>query len=213
MCNEHSKHCRHNDDDCIKYAFMEIAENKMILIDAEELAFLDDMLELAKKGEDVPVDDTTIDSTKPKLVYGAVLVDANKSEDTSEILDIVKQMEGYGFFHIAIEKATLCKYSKIKLFPELAVDSTFIPFAAVMQIPFSLENQVCAYTLTPLAKPKDGDWCILDFLLNRPFLLACREEVIIDDLTPENFETYINKEDLMSAYHNADLVDETEEEL
>lgn len=213
MNSGHSPSCRYKDTDCLKYALMQITEKFFALIDADEFAFCDELLELARKGEAITFDYDAQEDVPFKIVYGGILINTNIF-DEEQAVKTVNEMVNYSYAYITREKATVCGYCAIRLYPEMKHSDNFIPFAACMNLPFGLNDRSSAITLTPLIcspKKKGKDTSAWEFMINRPFVLACRKEAQINGLTQENFEQMIDAELLREAYWSADLVDDVEE--
>lgn len=134
-----------------------------------------------------------------------VNMDNIKIEDS---IKLAKDIEGCSMLHITEKEAFECSYKKIHVFQELAQHENFIPFAAFMRVPFSLKEVDCAKTVTP---------CFADIkyvceqIINRPFLLACREEDGIVSVDADMdldvlLESMLNKEKMLNACEMAGIV-------
>lgn len=202
---EHSPECSHVND-ALKYAKVDLGP-VMILLDAIEAGILYDAIDMARDETEYFDMHEADDNTPLKLVYGALMINMNniKSEDA---LTLAKEMEGCSMLHITEKEAFECTYEKIHIFQELAQHETFIPFAAFMRVPFSLKEVDCAKTVTP---------CFADIkyvceqIINRPFLLACREEdgiVNVDaDVDLDVLLDYLlEKEKMLNACEMAGIV-------
>jgi len=194
----------------MQYALMKLSDHFMALMDANELSFFDDLLERGQKEDtDLQINESLIESEPYKIVYGALLVNCELME-TEEAMNIAREMANYGFIYIKKEDAILSQYCTIEFFPELRKCNNLIPFAACMKLPLSLENKDFSITLTPVI----GEKCIWEYMVNRPFLLACRGESVVKDLSYDNFGEHINISTMLEAYNVADIVtnvDETNE--
>lgn len=222
MKNKHSKNCHYDNDSCMKYAHMQLGENSYAIIDAAEVSFMDELLERGANPDkdDIPLDEDSLYDVPFKIVYGGILYN-HRMVDEERTIQLVNDMVNYSFVHIEADQATECRYMAIKLYPVLKTSSNFIPFAAVMKLPFSLNDNPCSITLTPLISPRakeneqEKEWCMWEYMVNRPFILACRKEVAISGLADDfsNLESFIDVAGMMDAYRVADLVDVPDEKL
>lgn len=192
---------------CMKYAFMQLKDDFFALIDAEEYTFFDELLERGKSKEtDIAIDEDSIDNTAYKLVYGGVLINTHLM-DVETAIKTIDKMLNYAFLYIEKEKATVCTYCAIEMFPTISKAENWIPFVALMKLPVSLQNQSCSITLTPAISEKEHEKCLWEYMVNRPFLLACRYEAVIEELTEENYKDYVDLDYMIEAYNKADLVE------
>ena len=208
---EHAPECSHAHD-ALKYAKADLGP-VIILMDAIEAGILYDAIDMAKEETEYFDVHEAEDNIPLKLVYGALMINMStvKFEDA---LTLAKDMEGCSMLHITEKEAFECTYEKIHIFQELAQHETFIPFAAFMRVPFSLKEVDCAKTVTP---------CFADIkyvceqIINRPFLLACREEDGIVNVDADVdldvlLESMLNKEKMLNACEMAGVVLNVEEE-
>lgn len=191
----------------MKYAYMELTDDFTALIDAEEMCFFDALLEKAKENIDIEIDETSEENASYKLVYGGMLVN-EKITNVEEAAKLAKEMAGFAFAHIAEDVATICNYKEIVFFSNTKLDEMGIPFAAIMKLPFELNDKNCSITLTPLLEGHDNMW---EHMVNRPFLLACRLEEDIKG-KKKNLKTLVNTVKLQEAFSRAFIVEGVEEE-
>lgn len=196
--NGHSNGCRYQADDKLLYAKIEI-DHKMYLISAEEISLFDQYLEKAKnKDKDVNIDLFQSDNLPFQIVYGGMMY--NEGFTLERIFELAEEMRGYAFLDLEEDKVNVSGYQNIVFYPEEAESENYIPFAALIQMPHRLENMGYSVTLFPYL----GGNLILESMMNRPFLLACRESFFIEG-DGESWKRNINKEKLMEVYQCADL--------
>lgn len=211
MNNNRYDRCKCEKDLLMQYAFMEIGEI-MAIVEAEEYSIFDELVEKAKSGKDLPVDETTVNSTNYKIVYGSIIF-RSECFTEKETIKIIQDMTNYNFIYIQENKATVCEYCDIKLYPqaEYRNSDTMIPFVALMKLPFSLNERSNSITLTPIIGEKGKELTIFEYMINRPFILACRKEFIAENLTKENYEQYIDMKTLKKAYDLSDIITDMDE--
>lgn len=200
----------------IAYALMQINKDIKIMISANEMQAFDDIIENAKYKEKINITDEVIDET-PKIVYGAFILN-------TEIFDY-----SFGIKNEKDRKSILEKY--IHNLPELKMisidgieDWKNIDKVAIVksfkfintdndsywQLPFA------ALIYTDLAIPKNrsltlftqfGDLDLGTNIINRHFLLACRDMDVLENLPEDyNWENYIDENKFNNAYKIADLI-------
>ena len=200
--NTHKDKCRYKDPDKLLYAFMEFGAHK-ILISAQELPLFEQYLAYAKHDDiELNIDYEQSDNLPYKIVYGGLLLGYEYDNLTEKLNNYINDLKGYALLDISEERVNVSGYDDIVLYKEDALTNTFIPFAALMQTPHNLANEAVSITLFPA----DQKYKVWEALVNRPFLLACRETVYHPQLTLENWKDFISKDDLMRAYKVADLV-------
>lgn len=101
------------------------------------------------------------------------------------------------------KKVNISGYNDIQLFPELAYDpdGSYIPFAALMKTKYQLQDMEYSITMFPL----NAAMTVFESMMNRPFLLACRESRAVEGITEENWKEYLDMKLLENAYLEADL--------
>lgn len=197
----HSKSCRYRDNDKMQYAYLKI-EEKFILILAYEFELFDSYLEKAiEDDKNIKINYEQSDNEPYQIVYGAMMFD-EIHHTYSDIVALAKRMEGYAFLDLELEKVNVSGYQEILFFPEEALAEEFIPFVALMQTPHHLQRMKYSITMFPALE----NHLIWESMVNRPFLLACRESIMMEGLSEDNWTKYIEKNKLMQAYKIADLV-------
>lgn len=199
--NEHTDKCCYELSDNILYALMDVTESKKILISAFELDLFDKYLELAKNNDkDVYVDLDFCESQPYKIVYGGLMFHDIEWEDVSKYAE---QLKGYALVDLEDEPYNLVAscYDDIIFFPDKAKSKNFIPFAALMRTKYDLKEFEYSITMFPCCGS-----LIWEDLANRPFLLACRESILLpENVSINNWKEYISQNILMEKYSVADL--------
>lgn len=201
---QHSENCRYKDDDKIAYAYLEIMDGKMILISADEVALFDEYLKHAKADDkDIVIDHEQPEKEPFQIVYGGVMFDEGKIT-IEKMMEFARELKGYALYDLEENgKVNVSGYTDIVFYPEEAKGKNFIPFAALMQTPHRLINTEAPTTLFPAFANYNNVW---ECMVNRPFLLACKESFIATNCSEESWKEEIDKERLMAAYNVADLV-------
>lgn len=201
---QHSESCRYKDDDKLAYAYLEIIKGKMILISANEVALFDEYLKYAKADDkDIVIDHEQSENEPFQIVYGGVMFDEEKIS-IEKMMELAIEIKGYALYDLEENgKVNVSGYTDIVFYPEEARSKNFIPFAALMQTPHRLINTEEPTTIFPAFANYNSVW---EMMVNRPFLLACKESYIVPECLEENWQEKIDKERLMVAYNVADLV-------
>ena len=204
MC-EHSENCRYCNTDALLYACMEIAEGKFITIGATEVALFDEYLEASlNNDEELNINLDEVDEEPFQIVYGGVMVNYLYKDNKEAALKFIDKFKDYALGELDEgKKINTSVYKDIQLFPEFAYnsDGNYIPFAALMRTKHRLKDMEYSITMFPLNKSMS----IVESMMNRPFLLACRESRLIERITEENWKEYLDIELLEKAYAEADL--------
>lgn len=199
--NEHSEDCIYNEDDAMLYCKM-ILNDHELLVSAREVQVFDYYLDAAKNDDkDLKIDMDAAEKGPFSLVYGGLMFHNHSYE---EIEGLVERLKDYAFLDLDREKGDLSAscYQDILLYPELRKADQFIPFAALMQTTHPFDDPDISVTLFPLI----GEGRIWEHMANKPFLLACRRKVELDeDVTVENWKDRIDIDELEAAYQVADL--------
>lgn len=202
MRNKHSHKCRYSENDKMQYALMQITQDHRILISAYELCYFDKYLAYAKeKDKGVKIDYSQPDNEPLQIVYGGMMFDKD-SVSFQKVKDISDKLAGFAIYDLEEDKVNVSGYEEIIYFPEYAVSETYIPFAALMQTTHRLQNMNYSITMFASASGK----AVWEAMVNRPFLLACRESILLERLRKENWKQFIDKKRMMEAYQIADLV-------
>lgn len=201
--NKHSEHCKYDDDDKLLYARMEL-NGEFYLISAAEHSVFDKYLEKAEhKDKDVVLDMEQSDNEPYQLVYGAILI--NETYTKNEIVSFLDEMKDFAMADLEENKVNISGFSDIKIFDnENDCKMNMYPFAALMRTPHRLQNMNSSVTLFPLV----ANHYVWESMINRPFLLACRESKIMDNINIDNWTEFIDINDLMKFYAVADLLTE-----
>ena len=202
MDNKHSIRCRYNNDSLMLYAYLELKEGVFSLISANEMARFEEFLELAhKEDESISIDMESNDTIPYKLVYGGLMI---KKDITYEFAEAsLKNSAGGAWIDVDSETNGNIKcsaYDAIKLYPEKAENEKWIPFVCLMKTHHVLHNEEVSVTMFPYT-----GGLVWELIVNKPFLLACRETVEIEELNTDNWEKYISEELLTKVYKVADL--------
>lgn len=201
---QHSENCRYKEEDKLAYAYMEITDEKRILIAAGEISLFDEFLEYAKADDkDIVIDHEQSDDEPFQIMYGGIMFDEERIS-ADGIMELAEQLKGYALYDLEEHgKVNVSGYTDIVLYPEEANSKNFIPFAAYIQTPHRLDDTKAPTTLFPALSNYNNVW---EMMVNRPFLLACKETHMIPDCSEDNWKEHIDKKQLMKAYNVADLV-------
>ena len=203
-CCAHSKSCRYNEEDLLLYAALEFTNGRTSLISANESALYDRYLDYAlNKDKDVSIDLESHEKQPYQLVYGGLMF-SREEINIIEIQSSLEQNKETAFIDLDSEKdghVTASLYYDIKLFPdnEAATDG-FVPFVALMKTHHVLHDKESSITMFPY-----GARLVWEDMINRPFLLACRETASFDDLSRDNWKDHIDEDLLMRVFKVADL--------
>ena len=196
----HNDNCCYKNTDAILYALMQVTDDEMILISANEISKFDDYLQAAKENDkDINIDFETCDNEPYQLVYGALMFHDIEKDKLKEYIDNLK---GYAMIDLDGEefnKLTASVYADICLFEDKSKHTESIPFVALMQT-ICEEDEFISTTMFPCCNRS-----VWENMVNRTFLLACRRFIKIDGLTVDNWKNYIDMKTLDEAYHLADL--------
>lgn len=204
--SNHSKICRHNEEDLLLYAYVNLIENKMFLISANEMAVFDNYLEFAKNNDkDIYIDCKSNDNAPYQLVYGGMMY--HEKLDFETIQQCIMENKGNAMIDLDGEmgKVIASTYDDIRLYPDKE-ENNFVPFVALMKTHHKLHDEETSVSMFPYT-----GGIVWEDMVNKKFLFACRESVSIDNLSLDNWETFINEELLMNAFAVADLLIPKEE--
>lgn len=198
---EHSEECIYSDDDALLYCILVFKEHE-ILISAREAGVFEQYLEYAKNNDDgLSIDMDAADNEPFSIVYGGLMMKEYKFDD---IQKTVEDLKGYAFLDLDREKEDLAAscYEDIAFFPEHRKFDNFIPFAALMRTTHPFDNDDVSVTMFPM----NAGSPIWECMVNRPFLLACRKKITVNDgTTIDNWKEQINMDELIAACKIADL--------
>lgn len=198
--NTHSDTCRYKEEDMLLYAYLELGDNK-ILISANEVGLFDMYLEKARnKDKEITIDYAESDDEPYQIIYGGLMFNNDKHK-LEEILDFAERMKGFAFIALEEDKVVVSGYLDIEIYPSDAVSEGFLPFAALMQTTYRLENMDYSITMFPALK----GYYIWENMVNRPFLLACRKGYMKEGVTPENWKEHIVYDEMLEVYKVSDL--------
>lgn len=205
MC-EHDENCRYHGKDLrLLYACMEISEKKFITVSASEIGVYDEYLEASLKNDvEVIINLDEPDKEPFQIVYGGIFINKLYENKKKFALEFVDKYKNYALGELdSDKKVNISVYNDIQLFPELAYapEGDYIPFAALMKTKHELKDMKYSVTMFPL----NATMTVFESMLNRPFLLACRESRRIDGLMEENWKDNLDLELLKKAYVKADL--------
>lgn len=201
--NTHSENCRYNDNDKLMYARMQLNEKVFCLISAKELTVFDEYFAAATEKQDktLIIDYDQSDNEPYQIVYGGMLYNDWCSYESA--VETAEDIKGYALFDIEDEKkVNVSGYTDIVFFPEKAVSKFYIPFAALVQTTHRFENLQASITFFPAF----ANHFVWESMINRPFLLAARKGVLVEELDISNWKEYLDEEVLVDAYNQADLV-------
>lgn len=192
--------CEHCDKKFM-YAYIEINDQSRI-ISAYEYGLFDKYLELAHNDDKEIVVNLEQSENEPyQIVYGSLII--NNFFTVDEAINLANQMRNYAFFDITEDRVNVSGYADI-VFDYKNQYENKIPFAALMQMPHRLKNiPYSSITLFPALKNYKTVW---EKMINRPFILACRDSQEVEGITEENWAEYFNKQRMMSAFKIAELV-------
>lgn len=197
----HSECCRYNDDDMLLYAYMQLTDTFMALVSANEVALFDDLLEAANNSDkNLTVDMDTCDSLPYKIIYGAVMC-----RDDFTIEDLKRNLKdnlGCAFIHLDDfdgQTVMASAFYDFVISEEFSVSDHYLPFVALAKTNIELHNSDASYTLFPYL-----GGLVWESMVNKRFLVACRETLEIDGLTEENWKEHISWDDMEKYYSVAD---------
>ena len=205
--NIHSDTCRYKEEDMLLYAYLELGDNK-ILISANEVELFDMYLEKARNGDkEITIDYSESDNEPYQIIYGGLMF-INDKHELEEILDLTERMKGFAFLTLEENKVAVSGYMDIVIYSSDAVSEGFLPFAALMQTTYRLEDMDYSITMFPALK----GYYIWENMVNRPFLLACREGILLESIDKNEWRSHIDTERMMQIYRLSDLYTGPDEE-
>lgn len=201
----HIEGCPHANKN-MQYAYLNLSDEGSSIMSAEEYSFYYELKDnFLSYGIDLPMDDRSIAYTQTKLVYGGILFhpDFIRYSDIEQN-DLLQLIVDSNYVRIEKNVATLCQCECLKLLPIEPKSEYFLPFAARMRLPFSLENRSSSITLSPLVCGENEESLSMwECMNNRPFILACRQEAPV---VAANLNDCINLEQARIAYYEADFM-------
>lgn len=212
--NKHSEKCRYNEDSKMLYALMEVKEGDYVLMSVTEVSKFEEYLTFARNDDrDVSYDLESNDAVPYKIVYGGLLL--NKTQYRDAEIDSAWHktanniMDNLGCAYIDADSEengnfTASSLDDVKFYSEKANSTIFIPFAALVKTHHVLHDSATSVSMFPYFK----DTLAWEMMVNKPFILACRETAEIDGLTKDNWKEYISEDLLEKAYAVADLLTE-----
>lgn len=197
MCG-HSEECIYKDKKLL-YALMEVGENK-IIIAASEMLLFDTYLEYAHDDDkNLAINYEESDNEPYQLVYGSILENPICDFNYKELANLAEEMKGYALLELVDEnEIRVSGYDDILVLEYGKAEGNY-PFVALMK---TRSTFVTDYSKTMFPAGKCNVW---ESLVNRPFLLACRYSIRPDDLTIENWKSYVSEETMLSINEVADL--------
>lgn len=196
----HAENCKYSKEDKILYCLWQINPDDKILISAMEYSVFDIYLERINSEKIMIQDVEEIENLPYKIVYGIVMFqDREKMEQVKEMILGTKD---YAYVDLEEDMVNISSYQDIVFGEEKDFGFGEIPFAALMQTKHEFPKDM-PYSVTMFLRY--GDMDILDNLVNRAYLLACRYAENIPDLTEENWKEYIDYQRMYEAAKIADL--------
>lgn len=197
----HSEECSYKDNDALLYGILKMGEHA-ILVSAREMQVFHEYLEYAKNGDiEISVDMDAAENAPFSIVYGGIMLKNGMLENIRESIDDLK---GCALLDLDRNKDDLAasRYEDIVLFPDYSKAGSFIPFAALMQTTHPFDSDDTSVTMFPLYQGN----LVWECMVNKPFLLACRNKMTVKDgTTVDNWKSQINMDKLLTAYSVADL--------
>lgn len=184
------------------YANMALDVNYITLMSANEVGLLDKMTDHLENDESDIVFDESAESDPPKLVYGGIMVNTF-SCSFDEVQRLLSVNHGSAFASLddfdgkTVALSTLDDF----VFGDLseAVGEVFYPFAALMHTKTVLHDSDTSVTFFPFT-----ELGVTLSMVNKVFLVACRETVEIDGLNLDNWKEHIDNDLLMKYFRVAD---------
>ena len=200
-CMKDSHICRYRDTDKLQYVLMEIMEGKEMLIAAEEFPLFDRYLDYANnEDKEVVIDFNQPDREPYKLVYGGMLLNVGVTYEKA--LEISSRLAGYALYDLEETRVNVSGYEAIEFYPEDALSENYIPFVALMKTCHKLQDMSRSITMFPAME----EYRVWEAMVNRPFVLACREAVLVEGVSVDNWKRHIDRGKLMEVYQKADLI-------
>lgn len=173
-----------------QYAYMKM-DNQFVLIDATELAHIEEFFENKKKMyPEIEVDD----NKELKLVYGVIIPQAG--QETKSIIPTIEGFKNYAFACLVDGKCYLSAYEDIMLYPYFENTSYgHIPFAGLFRTDLQVDNdKQFAYTLYL----RYENMSVLDNVFCRDFVIAVKRKEEVD-ININHWKEQINLDKLMTV--------------
>ncbi|MNW32182.1 hypothetical protein D3C74_91190 [compost metagenome] len=167
----------------MQYALIAISDDHKIIIDAMEIAALDNY----KEGSGMTDFEPAEENLSLKLVYGNVMPQPDSNYE--EIIKLVKESVGHALGFIHEGKCHLIELQDIILYDQLT--NNYIPFAALISTDLNIQSFRQAIT----AFLRYGSMIPEDNILNRYGIISIKEEElnINKELTKENWKSFIRE--------------------
>lgn len=177
----------------MQYALMKVAEDKMVLIDANELGVIYDVLE----NQDKIIKDVrpAADEVTLQLVYGCFMPQPSLSP--KEVIEKAQEAEGLELGFLYEEECRLIELRAIRLYEDAGTTLNYLPFAALirsnLKIPKLKERAITAFLRNFVLKPEDN-------ILNRNGIFSIKDqERRAKEITEENWMHFIDVERAIRA--------------
>ena len=198
---KHNENCRYEDNTPI-YALMELGSHKVLIAASEVEYFNQQMQNVNKiKAYEDSLTYEEIESLPFTLVYGAIMTSATTS--TEDVVKEVERLKECTLVNVNENEIKAACYHDIELLMDYADEQNGkIPFAALMQIHDEIETDAVTSESYFACYKNLG---VLESMLNRYFILACRRTDKKEGLTKENWREQIDYTALSDAFEVADL--------
>lgn len=204
--DSHSEKCRHNDDDLLLYAYLNLLDDRFFLVSANEISLFDKYLAYAKKDDkEITVDMESNDEKEYQLVYGGIMI--RQEEDINKIIQCLQNNKGTALIDLDSEAdghLIASSYDDIEVYLNKTSNEretgNYVPFVALMKTHHVLHDEEISITMFPYC-----GGLVWEDMINKPFLLACRETVSYDNLNKDNWKEFIDENLLMNIFSVADL--------
>lgn len=203
--HSHSEKCRHNDDLPL-YAYMNLSDDRFFLVSANEISLFDKYLSYAKAGDKgITVNLESNNRKEYQLVYGGIMV--HKEEDVNKVIQYLQINKGTALIDLDSEAdgyLIASFYDDIEVYLHKTSSEgergNYVPFVALMRTHYVLHDEEISITMFPYC-----GGLVWEEMINKPFLLACRETVSYDNLNKDNWKGFIDENLLMNIFSVADL--------
>lgn len=194
----HAENCKYSEEDKMLYCLWQITPDERILVSAMEFSLFDIYMEKINAESSAIQETDEIEKLSYKIVYGIVMF--QEGEKVERVKERILDTKNYAYIDLEENMVNVSSYQDI-VFGEVN-DFNQIPFAALMQTNHEFQKNM-PYSVTMFLRYYDMD--VLDNLVNRKYLLACRYAENISDLTEENWREYIDYQKMYEVAKIADL--------
>ena len=201
FCGGHSGECRYSDDDMLLYAYMQVTDDYMALVSANEVSLFDDLLKAAHdKDANLILDEDTCENIPYKIIYGAIMVKESFGAEKAE--ESLNQNLGHAYLNVDDfdgKSLVMSTFDDFMISKELSSSELYLPFVALARTNVELHDSDISYTFFPYF-----GGTVWESMVNKPFVIACRETLEVEGLTKENWKDHVSWDDVERFYEVAD---------